>query len=60
MANNSSIEWTEATWNPVVGCTIISRGCTNCYAMRMAHRIEAMGQQKCGHDTRIRREAEME
>jgi protein gp37 len=39
----SSIEWTDATWNPVAGCTIISPGCTNCYAMRMAARLEAMG-----------------
>lgn len=46
MANNSSIEWTEATWNPVSGCTVISPGCTNCYAMRMAARLEAMGQEK--------------
>lgn len=34
----------EATWNPVVGCNLISPGCTNCYAMRMARRLEAMGQ----------------
>ncbi|RNJ48524.1 DUF5131 family protein [Methylocystis hirsuta] len=53
MANNSSIEWTEATWNPVVGCTIISPGCTNCYAMRMALRLEAMGQLKYAGTTRI-------
>src|SRR5437899_2841495 len=46
MATNSSIEWTEATWNPVVGCTVLSPGCTNCYAMRMAARLEAMGQPK--------------
>jgi protein gp37 len=39
----TSIEWTEATWNPVVGCTIATPGCTKCYAMRMAARIEAMG-----------------
>ncbi len=39
----SKIEWTEKTWNPVVGCSILSPGCTNCYAMRMAARIEAMG-----------------
>jgi protein gp37 len=39
----TSIEWTEATWNPIVGCTIATPGCTNCYAMRMAGRIEAMG-----------------
>jgi len=39
----SRIEWTDATWNPVAGCTIQSAGCTNCYAMRMAARLEAMG-----------------
>ena len=39
----SKIEWTEETWNPVVGCSIVSPGCTNCYAMKMAARIEAMG-----------------
>lgn len=38
---STGIEWTEATWNPVVGCSIVSPGCTNCYAMRMAARIEA-------------------
>lgn len=42
MAQQTSIEWTDATWNPVVGCSILSPGCTNCYAMRMAARIEAM------------------
>ena len=36
MATNSSIEWTETTWNPVTGCTKISHGCLNCYAERMA------------------------
>lgn len=45
MAGPSSIEWTEATWNPIVGCSIVSPGCTNCYAMKMAARIEAMGSQ---------------
>lgn len=39
----SQIEWTDATWNPVTGCAIISPGCTNCYAMEMARRLEAMG-----------------
>jgi protein gp37 len=53
MATNSSIEWTEATWNPVVGCTIISPGCTNCYAMRMARRLEAMGQSKYAGTTHV-------
>ncbi len=39
----SSIEWTEATWNPVTGCTKTSPGCKNCYALRMSHRLHAMG-----------------
>lgn len=38
----TKIEWTERTWNPVVGCSIHSPGCKNCYAMRMAARLEAM------------------
>lgn len=42
----SAIEWTDATWNPVAGCSVISQGCTNCYAMRMAARLEAMGLEK--------------
>jgi len=53
MGLGSSIEWTEATWNPVAGCTVLSPGCTNCYAMRMAHRLEAMGQEKYYRTTRI-------
>jgi protein gp37 len=36
MAEHSKIEWTDATWNPITGCSIISPGCTNCYAMRLA------------------------
>ena len=44
MATNSHIEWTEATWNPVTGCTKISPGCAHCYAERMAKRLKAMGQ----------------
>ena len=44
MATNSKIEWTECTWNPVTGCTKISTGCLNCYAERMARRLQAMGQ----------------
>lgn len=39
----SKIEWTGETWNPIVGCSIVSPGCTNCYAMRMAARLERMG-----------------
>ena len=44
MATKSSIEWTEATWNPVTGCTKISPGCKHCYAERMSFRLQAMGQ----------------
>src|SRR3989304_4775122 len=44
MAANSTIEWTESTWNPVTGCTKTSEGCTHCYAERMALRLKAMGQ----------------
>jgi protein gp37 len=40
---DTSIEWTDMTWNPVAGCTVLSPGCTNCYAMRMAARLDAMG-----------------
>lgn len=36
MAANSKIEWTDATWNPIIGCSVVSPGCTNCYAMRLA------------------------
>ncbi len=44
MGEKSSIEWTEATWNPVTGCTKISEGCDYCYAERMSKRLKAMGQ----------------
>lgn len=42
MANYSSIEWTEATWNPTTGCTKISTGCKNCYAATLSKRLKAM------------------
>lgn len=44
MSTSSHIEWTDATWNPVTGCTKISPGCKNCYAERLANRLKAMGQ----------------
>lgn len=40
MADGSPIEWTDATWNPTVGCTVVSPGCTNCYAMKVANGLE--------------------
>jgi protein gp37 len=52
MSEGSRIEWTEATWNPVAGCTIVSPGCTNCYAMRMAARLQMMNQSKYSGTTR--------
>lgn len=42
MSQNSKIEWTESTWNPLAGCSIVSPGCTNCYAMKMAHRLQSI------------------
>ena len=42
--STTRIEWTEATWNPVTGCTKVSAGCAHCYAERMAKRLRAMGQ----------------
>jgi len=42
----SKIEWTESTWNPITGCTKVSPGCKNCYAERMAKRLQAMGLEK--------------
>lgn len=42
----TQIEWTDATWNPVAGCSIVSAGCTNCYAMEMARRLQAMNIEK--------------
>lgn len=44
MGSNTSIEWTEATWNPVTGCTKISDGCRHCYAETLSRRLKAMGQ----------------
>lgn len=43
MADNSKIEWCDATWNPTVGCSVLSPGCKRCYAMKLAGRLEAMG-----------------
>lgn len=66
MADRTHIEWTAtvhadgsitpgATWNPTVGCSIISAGCTNCYAMKMAGRLEMMGQPIYqGHTTKTK------
>jgi len=42
MANNSAIQWTDATWNPTTGCTKISQGCKNCYAETLSKRLKRM------------------
>ncbi|MCH8013047.1 MAG: phage Gp37/Gp68 family protein [Candidatus Marinimicrobia bacterium] len=46
MAQKSSIEWTESTWNPTTGCTKVSPGCKHCYAERLSLRLQEMGQPK--------------
>jgi protein gp37 len=58
MALKSKIEWTENTWNPMTGCTKISDGCQNCYAYKMALRLQKMGSGKYadGFDVRIHEE----
>ena len=50
MADGSTIEWTEATWNPSTGCDRISAGCDNCYALTLAKRLKAMGAAKYQND----------
>ncbi|MBN1286869.1 MAG: phage Gp37/Gp68 family protein [Anaerolineae bacterium] len=53
MAEQSKIEWTEATWNPLTGCDKVSPGCKHCYAERMAKRLEAMGQPNYANGFRL-------
>jgi protein gp37 len=53
VAANSHIEWTEATWNPVTGCTKISAGCKNCYAERLARRLQLMGNRRYQNGFRL-------
>ena len=53
MADKSHIEWTEATWNPVTGCTKVSAGCKNCYAERLALRLRAMGSHRYRRGFRV-------
>lgn len=53
MALNSSIEWTQATWNPVTGCSHTSAGCAHCYAERMALRLQAAGVPKYRNGFRV-------
>ena len=53
MGDKSAIEWTDATWNPVTGCSKISPGCKHCYAERMAKRLQAMGQPNYARGFRV-------
>ena len=53
MATGTGIEWTEATWNPLTGCTKVSPGCKHCYAERMSRRLQAMGNAKYANGFRL-------
>ena len=55
----TTIEWTEATWNPVTGCSKVSPGCLNCYAERMAKRLQAMGNQNYRDGFEVRMHSHM-
>ncbi len=59
MGAKSTIEWTEATWNPVTGCTKISPGCKHCYAERLAIRLQAMGQRNYQDGFKVRLQEHM-
>lgn len=59
MGDKTQIGWTDATWNPVTGCTKLSEGCTNCYAEKVAKRLQAMGSKryKNGFDITLHEDA---
>lgn len=59
LGDKSSIEWTDASWNPTTGCSKVSPGCKNCYAERLAKRLKRMGNPKYanGFDFRIHPDA---
>jgi len=50
MAQKTTIEWTEVTWNPVTGCDRVAAGCDNCYALALSKRLKAMGAAKYQKD----------
>lgn len=54
MSDKSSIEWTEATWNPTTGCDQTSPGCDHCYALALSKRLKAMGVEKYQNDGDLR------
>lgn len=47
----TTIEWTNRTWNPTTGCDLLSPGCDHCYAKTMSHRLMLMGQQRYPRDS---------
>jgi protein gp37 len=53
MGANSHIEWTGATWNPVTGCSKVSAGCKNCYAERLAYRLQSMNNPRYRNGFRV-------
>jgi protein gp37 len=59
MADHSKIEWTEATWNPVTGCSKVSAGCAHCYAERLALRLQAMGNPRYRNGFRVTLHADL-
>jgi len=59
MADRSKIEWTEATWNPVTGCSKVSAGCAHCYAERLALRLQAMGNPRYRNGFRVTLHADL-
>jgi len=59
MAARSNIEWTEATWNPVTGCSKVSAGCQHCYAERLALRLQAMGNARYRHGFTVTRHPDL-
>ena len=48
MSTKTPIEWTDVSWNPLRGCSLVSKGCESCYAMKMAHRFSGKGQPYAG------------
>jgi len=54
MAETSTIEWTDATWNPVTGCSKVSPGCAHCYAERIAERFRGTSTFPAGFDLMLR------
>jgi len=53
VGDQSAIEWTDATWNPITGCTKISAGCNHCYAERLVLRLQAMGNRRYENGFRL-------